>query len=247
MPSLAEVQANFIATINEGPGKLDPAIFAGDAQRVFLGLKAHANTISHARLVALEETFPRLREAMGDEGFNQLSRAFCDTPAARVSSIDQLGAAFITFIEDRRTSASASDCDLAKIEWLWLDSYNAPEAEIMELAQLSGISEEGLIAMLVTPHPAANMVALSAPLSPALTELQEAGEAHAILITRPEAQPVLTPLDPLTAQLYALIDQSGEKTATIGNLLEFAAEQGEDSDALSCLITLINVGALQTL
>lgn len=245
MPSLADAQENFITTINEGPDKLNPDIFAGDAQRVFLGLKAHANTISHARLVALEETFPRCREAMGDEAFNLLSRAYCETPAARASSIDGLGQEFLTFMEEN--DAAADHCDLAKIEWYWLQSYNAAESDIMELAQLAGLSEESLIALSVTLHPAANIIALSAPLSPALAELQEAQAPHSILITRPEAQPVLTPLDQLTAQLFTVIDASRQKTATIGNLLEYAAELEGESDALACVIALINAGALQAL
>ena len=65
MLSLKAAQANFIATINDGPDALDHSLFDGPIDRVMLGLKAHANTISHARLVALEETFPLTRQALG--------------------------------------------------------------------------------------------------------------------------------------------------------------------------------------
>ena len=67
MFSLEAAQANFIATINHGPAALDHTLFDGPLERVLLGLKAHANTISHARLVALEESFPLTRQALGDE------------------------------------------------------------------------------------------------------------------------------------------------------------------------------------
>ena len=61
MSSLDRAQANFIATINDGPDALDPELFSGPIDRVLLGLKAHANTISHARLVALKRLSPYAR------------------------------------------------------------------------------------------------------------------------------------------------------------------------------------------
>ena len=57
MLSLEAIEAKFIDTINNGPDVLDPALFAGPLDRVLIGLKTHANTISHARLTALEATF----------------------------------------------------------------------------------------------------------------------------------------------------------------------------------------------
>ncbi len=72
MLSLSDAQGNFIDTINEGPDRLDALLFAGSTDRVLLGLKAHANTINHARLVALEETFPLTRQEIGEAPFNLL-------------------------------------------------------------------------------------------------------------------------------------------------------------------------------
>jgi hypothetical protein len=47
MPSLLK-PSTFVATINDGPGALDTTLFIGSPERIILGLKAHANTISHA-------------------------------------------------------------------------------------------------------------------------------------------------------------------------------------------------------
>jgi hypothetical protein len=98
MPSLADIQNSFIATINDGPSVLDPELFAGPIDRVLLGLKAHANTINHARLVALEETFPLTRKHIGDEAFNQLSRDFVETDAARCCDNEGIGRPFPDFL-----------------------------------------------------------------------------------------------------------------------------------------------------
>jgi hypothetical protein len=79
MLSLEAIEAKFIDTINNGPDVLDPALFAGPLDRVLIGLKTHANTISHARLTALEATFPRLLEHLGQQKFNLLSRSYIET------------------------------------------------------------------------------------------------------------------------------------------------------------------------
>ncbi|HMS22082.1 MAG TPA: DNA-binding domain-containing protein [Sphingorhabdus sp.] len=97
MPSLSDAQRNFIATLNEGPDTLDPALFAGAPERVLLGLKAHANTISHARLVALEESFPLTRGEMGEERFNTLSREYVETAPAKASDLAHIGRHFAPF------------------------------------------------------------------------------------------------------------------------------------------------------
>lgn len=242
MPSLADIQANFIATINEGPAALDASLFAGDPQRIMLGLRAHANTISHARLVALEETFPRTRSAMGDEAFNAASRSFIETADARARNNDALGEHFAAAL--RHNGQPADIADLAAVEWLWLQSYHAREAAPLALADLAGLDETALLALPVAPHPAAFAMKLSAPLSAELAELQDAGDAAAILITRPDSVPVLTPVGAIEADLAVLTRQPGQKNIPLGNLLALSAEQGGEDDALSPVITLINAGAL---
>jgi len=245
MPSLADIQANFIATINEGPAALDASIFAGDPKHVMLGLRAHANTICHARLVALEETFPRTRSAVGDEAFNAASRSFIETKDARARNNDALGEHFAAAL---RTAAQPADiADLAAIEWLWLQSYHAREAAALALAELGGLDEAALLALPVRWHPAAFALKLSAPISAELSELKdtaEAADAAAMLITRPGAAPVLTPIGAVAADLASPTRHPRLKKTTLGNLLELSAELGGEDDALAPVITLINAGAL---
>ena len=65
MLSLEAIEANFIDTINNGPDVLDPALFAGPLDRVLIGLKTHANTISHARLDRAGGDLPAAAGASG--------------------------------------------------------------------------------------------------------------------------------------------------------------------------------------
>jgi hypothetical protein len=238
MPPLNEQLSNFVDTINQGPGALNPDLFAGPIDRILLGLKAHANTISHARLVALEETFPMTRADMGEEHFNRLSRLYTETEIGRASDNNRIGAGFLEFLGAQETPQDI--LDLAHIEWAWLESYNAAEADALSITALAGLDETAMLALAIDRHPAARMVMLHAPLSNRLAELGDTSGAVAILITRPDSQALLTPLTAITASIFA----ATASPSTMGNLLSLALEQGEDDAPLEPILTLIQTGAL---
>lgn len=237
MPSLAAAQENFIATINDGPAVLDQSLFSGPIERVLLGLKAHANTISHARLVALEDSFPLTREAMGDAAFNALSRAFVETPQAQRSDLNDIGRSFPKFVEEQRVEAAL--CDLAAVEWAWLESYHAAEAAPLTLANIAALSEADLLSLNVRLHPAARLLPLRAALAPPLAHLA-ADHPAAMLVIRPESEVRLLALDAVTAG----IAEKCTDITTIGNLLIHASEQRSEADPTGPVLTLIGAGAI---
>ena len=234
MPSLANAQANFIDTINHGPDGLDPNLFAGPQDRILLGLKAHANTISHARIVALEETFPLTRQHLGDASFNALARDFVETEMAKASDANRIGMGFADCLNDPATR------ELAQIEWAWLESYHAAEAVPMTLADLAALDETALLALPIAPHPSARTVTISAPIASALQELCGQRPA-AILCVRPVAEVRLVPLD--TIQLAVFI-ASARKNASLGNLLAVVLEQAGEQAPLEPILHLIGAAAL---
>lgn len=240
MLSLEAAQANFIATINDGPDALDESLFGGPIDRVMLGLKAHANTISHARLVALEETFPLTRQALGDAQFNQLSRIYAETPEARASDANTIGKPFPDFLQARQADQPITE--LAIIEWAWLESYHAAEAVPLVLDDLAPLSEAALLELIVGWHPATRIIPISGALPDALPELYSENAA-AILIARPDADVRLLALDAVTLQIAAL----AENTAMVGNFLACAGEQAGNADPIGPVLTLIGAGALVVL
>jgi hypothetical protein len=232
--SLDDAQTNFIETINNGPDRLDPCLFAGPPDRVLLGLKAHANTISHARIVALEETFPLTRQHLGDRMFNALAREFIETDIARASDINNIGHTFPEMLTDPVTT------ELARIEWAWLESYHAADAVPLTLADLGGLEEADLLALQVVPHPSTRFLQITSPLASALNDLAGTCPA-AILCIRPSAEVRIVPLEPAEA---AVSRAASEENATMGNLLAAAIEQSGDADPLGPVMMLIGAGAL---
>lgn len=237
MSSFADAQTNFVDTINDGPDRLDPALFAGPPDRILLGLKAHANTISHARIVALEETFPFTRQHLGDTAFNAIARNFVERAAARANDANRIGLGFPDCLSDPATR------ELAQIEWAWLESYHAAEAVPLTLGDLAALDESALLALPVAPHPSARTVNISAPIASTLQEL--CGQRPTtILCVRPDAEVRLVPLDSIQLAVFAA---SAQKSASLGNLLAVTLEQAGEQAPLEPILHLIGAGALVSL
>jgi hypothetical protein len=242
MHDLAAYQAHFIATINDGPGALDPEMFAGPIDRVLLGLQAHANTISYARLIALEVSFPLTRQGLGEQAFNRICLDYCASDPARCADNNNIGAGLPDFLATQ--SVEAPIVDLARIEWAWLQSYHAPDAASLSTADLAAMDPAILPALPIGLHPSVHWVALNAPLSPALTAIMPTDdETIAVATIRPDAEILLMPVNSLSLQLL----QTAAKTnANIGNLLEQALEHGGNDAPIAPVLNLVAAGALVT-
>ena len=238
MLSLEAAQANFIATINDGPDALDHSLFDGPIDRVMLGLKAHANTINHARLVALEETFPSTRQALGDEQFNRLSRDYVETPEPRACNTNTIGKPLPDFLQT--AAVDQSIVELANIEWAWLDSYHSAEATPLSLSDLADLDEASLLALPVALHPSARLILTSHPLAAPLGEISGL-QPYAILTLRPEAEVRLLPIEQIDAAIFQAAQQ---KDATLGNLLSASIEQASNTGPSGPVMQLIGAGAL---
>jgi hypothetical protein len=234
MLSLTNAQTNFIDTINEGPDSLDPKLFCGRPDRILLGLKAHANTISHARIVALEQTFPRTREYLGEATFNAIARDFIETDTAKACDANWIGSGFPDYLEN------ASSIELAQIEWAWLESYHAAEAVALTLADLGGMDEAMLLAFQIAPHPSVRLVPISTPIAAALHELQGT-QPLAVATLRPDAEVRMLPLDAVD---LAVLKAATQKNATLGNLLAVAIEMTGETESLAPVMNQIGAGAL---
>lgn len=238
MLSLHDAQTNFIDTICNGPDRLEPALFAGPLERVMLGLKAHANTISHARLKALEDTFPLTRELIGEAAFNALSREYIERASTRAKDSNRIGENFPLFLRTFPDNESAAQ--LAAIEWAWLESYHAADAIALCAADLTQLDEDALLSMPIAAHPSANAVLLSAPLASALEDLQK-HQPHSILAIRPESEVRLVAL---TANQMALLGRASQENCLMGNLLALAFEVTGEPAPLEPILYLIGAGAL---
>lgn len=237
-------QAAMMRALDHGPAYLPADLFAGSPARVLAGMKVHANTISHARLVALEETFPRTRELIGHDRFNEHSRLYLEQPGATARTLTDIGMDFDLFLQDRGEEPGLAE--LARFELQWLASYHAADTAPLLLADLAGIAPDELMEVAVVRHPAASTVP-SGNLVPKLIRAEVAGiqEADTILIARPFADVLISPA---THVMAAMLDVAGSPLS-IGNLLVQTGEHADDSgeapeEAMQALVSLLDAGAL---
>lgn len=227
-----EAQAAIAATLLRGPDHLPAGVFAGGDAAALRGLRVHANTISHARLVALEDTFPRTRDYLGEGAFNRLSRAFLEDGGAQRQSLARIGATFADWLADPLAA------DLARVEWAWLDSYNAAEATALTLADLAQLDEAAVLAFCVRRHPATRVVALTHAAAPLIDPAFVAG-TRTLLVTRSDAAVLLHPVLPVDAAAMAMADD----ITPLGNLIAHLVEQHPEGGA--AIAALIAAGAFE--
>lgn len=239
MSDLATDQARFVAVLQNGPSAFPDGLFSGDIDRVMLGLKAHANTISHARLIALEQTFPRTMAHIGHARFNLLSREFVELPKVRPCKLMDIGQGFSAFLATHAEDRLAAD--LAAIEWAWLESYHAGDAPTLQLSDLAYYDEPGLLAMPIALHPATRTVAVLPDVAGLLPELGKSQmPVAAMLVTRPDNHVQLQPLD----AAHFAVAQLAQNIRVMSNLLQAAIEALGEADALPVIFALIQAGAL---
>ena len=228
------VQEAIAATLLRGPGHLPAGLFAGDDAAVLRGLRVHANTISHARLVALEQTFPHCRALLGETAFNRLSRAFVDAGHAQHRAIADIGAGFPDWLSghgDRRAA------DLARIEWLWLESYHAAEAIALTLTHLAELDEAALLTLPVRRHPAARVIVLQSDAA-GFVDTALAG-ASRLLIARADVDVRLHAIEAADMQVLTIAADA----VPLGNLMRLLAEQ--HSGGAAAVAALIAAGAFR--
>jgi hypothetical protein len=239
--NFAAGQAGFVAALQRGPSAVPPGLFSGTAERTILGLKTHANTISHARLVALEETYPRLRSRLGEADFNALSRRFVERPDVMQCSLLQIGQTFPDYLMEEERDAQS--VDLARIEWNWLESYHAPDAEALTLANIASLDEAGLLDLSIILHPSVRVVRLTTHIAPELSEIAPADTlgSHAVMISRPKVEVRLMSMN---AQQDRVIEAMRKKAIIMADLLTFAIETYGETSAMPLILGLIEQDAV---
>lgn len=232
---LDQLQRSMIAAIDHGPGHIAGAEFIGGSVGAMRGLCVHANTISHARLVAIEETFPRTRERVTHGDFNALSRRFVELPEGAGEPLARIGRHFPPFLAEAGQQDAAA---LAAFEWAWLESYHAAEGDALDLAAFAGMTQDELLGTVVARHPAARLTQAvrDDELANAVPGL---ADAPAILVTRPHAEVRVSPATAIMARQFELLDEP----QPVCNLLA-CSDEPDGEDSLPALFAMLEAGSL---
>ncbi len=240
MRALHDIQNSLIATINDGPDGINPALYSGPINRILLGLRAHANTNSFVRLTALEESYPLTRQFYDAQNFHQLCRSYCATEPARAADVNAIAEPFIAYLKSQNTSDDV--VELAQVELAWLHSYHAPDAIALTMPDIAAMDSAQLLSFGIALHPSLHIVAITAPMAPPLLELlTETEDIVAVATIRPNNEVKFMALDVLS---YDLLSIATKKNSGVGNLLSRVLEYTKDDAPLVPILQLINAGVL---
>jgi Putative DNA-binding domain len=175
----------------------------------------------------LREDFASLEHILGDEAFGPLARAYLAAHPPRSFTLRDLGHAMAQFLgENAPWRADPLLGDLARIEWAFVEAFDAPAAPFLEPTALAAIPEEAWPDVRLALQPSLQRLALAFPAHEyrlAVHNHEHPGRpeprpSFVVVYRGPEALHSLE----LSAEPYALLDELARGTA-LGDACERAA------------------------
>ncbi len=115
-------------------------------------------------VACLAEDFPALVALMGEESFERAAAAYLDAQPPKDFLLRNLGAGLAEFLA--RAKGWADDpllADLARVEWAFIDAFDAPDAPPLDPAAVAAIPQDAWPAARVELHPSLQRLRLSHP------------------------------------------------------------------------------------
>jgi hypothetical protein len=187
----------------------------------------------------LVDDFPTLRWVVGGDLFRELASGYLTVHPPRTWNLQRLGADLAAYVANHpRWSADPLALDASRLDWAFMESFDAPDAGPLDLAPLVNAPEEAVTGARLTFHPSLRRLALGHP-AHELREAVQRGEAK----ERPSANDVrvvvwrdptfvlrATAVEPLAFELLAALSAGvplGEACESVANAHGTANDLGE--------------------
>jgi hypothetical protein len=235
---LRERQPQFAKAVLQGELESAVAQFAGDADRILLGLRVHANNAAHAVISAARATFPKTRMLLGDEDFTTASLGYARCAAKPSPVVSEAVADFPSFLESlKEIDPRAARC--ARFELLRLEAFDAADAESLSPSQFATLDAQAFSRMRTVFHPSLRLY------RPEQTDDDKPTDEWRFL-TEPHA--LLRPAFSVEALTLSWPGLDAIEQLAAGRTVGEALESSEDMErTLYDLGRLINAGAVSQL
>lgn len=107
----------------------------GDGE-VSEGLARYREQFLLRHVAVLEDDFPDVRSAIGDDAFRDLARRYLAAHPPTSFTLRDLGHAFASFVDDPILR------DVARLEWALVESFDGPDAPPLDPTSLAGVPED---------------------------------------------------------------------------------------------------------
>lgn len=205
----------------------------------------YRNNVTVSLMEAIKEGFPATARLLGEANFSQISRQFVGSNAPSSPLMFLYGETFPAFLAGIEPLSHLTWLpDVARLEWALRVAYHAADAAPIAPEALQTLTPEALLSARFSFAPAVQLLRFDHPATQirdyALGHgTQPTGGAEAVLITRPEYDPVAAPVPtPQAALLTALMD---------GLPLAQALDSAPNADLSALLPLLLGQNALHSL
>ena len=244
--ALEEMQAFFATAIRQSVevaqqrgGQAQASRFIGKNSRLSAAaqLEIYREQFWLRHIGALEEDFVTIHHLLGHAGFTTLVERYLEAHPPVDFSLRDLGAKLPRFVESHPeygTDPLLVDC--ARLEWAFVDAFDAPDAAPLDPASIAAIPEDAWAAARLSLHPSVQRVALFHPTHDFRAAIR-AGEdpprpppasTHVVVYRGPESLHYVE-IEPLAFDLLARL-ASGETLGEAGEGVAGGAA-GEDAAA----------------
>ena len=145
------------------------------------GLSVYRNTIASGAVDALAATFATVQLMTGEAWFRAAARAYAGAHPPRDPALINYGETFPGWLASFPPAADTPYLSgVAKLDWLWWQSWSAAEAALLDPAALADLQPEALGTVTLSLHPTLRLAAFDLGI-PSLWLAHQSplrGEAH---------------------------------------------------------------------
>ena len=210
---------------------LDPARQAPGGGR----FAVHRNNVVAGLVKTLEATFPAVRRLVGETFFGVMAAEFVRARPPASPVLIEWGGAFPAWLAAFAPAAGVPYLpDVARLEWAWVEAFNAADATPEAADSLSRIAPDRLAETRLVPHPSLRLVASPFPIVGLWADVTgrrpggvELWRAETALVVRPVGDVSVSVVADDHAAFFALLLE----TPNLAALAETAAAHGLDLTA----------------
>jgi hypothetical protein len=187
-------------------------------------------------LPSLEDDYPTLGWALGSEAFRTLATEYLQAHPPRTWNLQELGADLPGYVARHGLwRGDAIACDAAKLDWSFMEAFDAPDAPPFDARVLTSVPEAAWPGACLAFHPSLRTLVLEHPLHNVRDALKRkhpcerpAAQSTRIVVWRDGA--CLTRAAPLEPAAFELLTAL-ERGAPLGEACEALARSHPEADS----------------